>query len=274
LDVVETPFTGGRSGSPNSAGIVTTSGEDEGEEPGEIFLDPGQVEPTVDIDSETLVTTVSTTSFSTLPLEALQMIFDPQNWTRSPFWKSSVRVVRGAQGFELSPVDLGTPWPTDVRSWCFEHVRWEWNDSSLAEFQNFLNITFEEFEVKVGREQRKGIQVNYSLHSCQGSLFLARFSPQGVNVDHGFLRATPVTLERLTAEEEFATVPGFKIETLKRIRFSEIEDKRTSFQGIPGTSSLISFLAPASMKLWMKSLIESIYEEEKRQGVALPQETS
>lgn len=227
-------------------------------------LDGEEEESTLEFDSNTLVTTVNTTNYSPLDFDTIKQILDPQNWRRSPFWKASDRVVRGGRGFQLAPLPIGTPWPENEQAWCFEHVRWEWNLDSIAEFQNFLNISFTEFTPKEEDPSRKGIFLRFSLHSCQGSLLYARLSQRGVDVDNGFLKATPTLV---TVNGDPTPVPGFKIETRKRIRFSEIEDKRISFQGMPGMAALISFLAPASVKLWMESLVQGISDEEmKRVG--------
>jgi len=226
----------------------------------------GDIQVWTDFDEETLTTTVQVTAYSSAKdpqalFASLRRLSDPQSWSADPhsFWRFSNREVPLPGGiFKEEPQESGDSW----QGYLYEHVVWNWNERSIAAFQNYLNIDF-----KVDPEQLR-IDLAFSLHSCQGSLLFARVSASGVDVDHGFLSIEPVELRERVQPHSLTPaverpVQGFRITTQKVLRFSNLQDRRHPYQGLPGSGSALSYMAPASVSLWLRALMAGIYEEEK-----------
>ncbi|SEM26309.1 hypothetical protein SAMN05444354_1147 [Stigmatella aurantiaca] len=215
--------------------------------------------PQATIDLETLVTTVQDSALSELDFDKLVSVLDPREWKQSKFWRRSDRVTI-LPGQSTSQVIIDTP--PSGSSWSgnlYEYVEWNWNVYSISAFQVYLNIQFEVMPEPKGQRE---INMDFSLHSCRGSMLYARVADTGVDVDSGFVHVT----ERL---------PGkFIINAEKRIRYSNIVDSRSALQGFPGGGMLLSLLAPAVVGLWMHELIAHIYSRERMVNLHLQSESS
>jgi hypothetical protein len=196
------------------------------------------------LDLESLTTTVRIRAPSLRDFKDLRRVLDPRSWDESPFWPEAYQVELSPDRREFAKVKTvevpGEPWHGHL----FEHVEWNWNLQTLASFRNFLNISFNVSEAP----QR--IRLDFSLYACEGSQLLLREARNGIDVDRGFMNVDHVSTPQATF---------FRIDTQKAIRFSDILDRRTPFEGPVGSGQILSLLAPAVVGLWMHDLVSSLY---------------
>lgn len=195
------------------------------------------------LDLETLTTTVSIQAPSQRDFNDLRRALDPRNWDASPFWPESYAVELSSDGAEFQQVLLKQPLGESWQGHLFEHVEWNWNTTSISSFRNFLNIAYEV------SEQPQQIRLTFSLYSCEGSTLFIREARNGVDVDHGFVNVDPVN----------APPGGFRIDTRKILRFSDILERHSPLEGPVGSGQILSFMAPAVVGLWMHDLLSSLY---------------
>ena len=129
----------------------------------------------------------------------------------------------------------------------FEHVEWNWNVSTVASFQNYLNI---KYEVDAANQR---LRLDFALFSCEGSqLYLLEQRRRGIDVDSGFQCVAPAP---------GSNPPGgpFRLRTVKNIRYTDLLDRQTPGQGPAGAGQFLSYLAPAVVGLWMNDLLRQLY---------------
>ncbi|MCP3144098.1 hypothetical protein [Pyxidicoccus xibeiensis] len=228
---------------------------------------PGGVVPQAEteFDPETLTTRVTVTATTAISdMDELRDLVEPQNWTRSMFWEESYRVKRSGFGFIPVSNDSAHSW----QSYLYEHVVWNWNDVALSRFKNYLRVNF--------KTEKLGIFMRFGLHSCWRSRLLGVELPGGIDADNGYLNAirTPVALppKREASARAQLPPPGFTVVTSKVLRFSEVAERSTPFQGVPGTGMLLSLLTPALLTLWMRELMMGLYRTEQRRKGITPEQ--
>jgi hypothetical protein len=189
--------------------------------------------PFVDIafDPRTLVTTGRLQLIVSRPVCELAVEADPQKWSSSPFFESSYKINKRDEGYELdrhSPTP-GTSWSGHL----FEHFRWNLGAAKLARIINILNI---EYVVEQHR-----IDLRYSLHRpLSGNVWFSP-TPIGVDVDHGYFRATE-------------TASGIHLDAVKSMRFVELESRANPVSNRRRASDLLNRCAPGALEHWLRQV--------------------
>lgn len=204
------------------------------------------------LDLRTLATTVDISSTTNLDFGELTRRLDPQNWKESPFWLESARVrldkENGRFVKEPPPTSAATPgW----EGFFFEHVEWNWNLSTVSSFRNYLRINY------IVNPATKMLQLTFSLYSCDSSQIFALVNRGGVDIDWGFQQLSPFSVEG---------TKGHSLKTQKNIRFADLLERRTPYEGAPGRGQILSYLAPAIVGLWMNDLLKNLHSPAPLKG--------
>lgn len=213
------------------------------------------------LNLETLVTTVTVSSLSTLSFEKLASFVDPQNWhLNSSCWAQSYKVRENSSGRPLLEKDPSPTSPNGWQGYLYEHVVCDWNTYTFSEFENYLRINF-----TVDRDSTSPkILLKFSLYSCLGSRFGGLVMQSGVDVDYGSIEVKPWKPKPKAANEATAQTT-FQIVATKNIRFSDLLNRRIPGQGDLGAGLILAHMSPASVGLWMSELINvSLYSGEAR----------
>ncbi|APR87076.1 hypothetical protein A7982_12425 [Minicystis rosea] len=191
------------------------------------------------LDIRTMQTTVEVATEGSGDFQRLAEWMDPRSWQSSPFWIASRKVIEVGGRFVPDPHQppLGQSW----EGYFYEYIRWAVNESVISAFQCYLDVDFQVDAV------RRRVELSFSLHSCAGSMLLARIAEGGVEIDSGGSTAAPIGRPRS---------PGrYEVSSLKRIRYSDRLTRSTPNQGGDGAGQTLNYMAPAVVALWMNDLV-------------------
>ncbi len=194
------------------------------------------------LNLDSLVTTVTVSTSSTLDFERICWLSDPRTWSaQSAFWVASqqVELVKG-RFVPVENPDYGSSWNGHL----YEFAEWNWNTASISAVQNYLNIDFRQHRWTQDGDELGLVWMGFSLYACQGSMMLTRLASNGVDVDRGFLAV-------LYLHPKGAPEPMAVALVQKNVRFSDTLTRRTSHQGLAGAGQTMSYMAPAVVGLWM-----------------------
>jgi hypothetical protein len=191
----------------------------------------GEGAPRIDIevDRQTRVTSGRIRGHSRRSLASLVEESDPQQWSRSRFFRQSYKVLEEGGHYlpDPSPPPVGRSW----RGHLFEEFEWQLGPLRVCRFQNILNIDYQ--------VQDERIRLDYSLRRpLQGVVWFSS-TPVGVDVDCGYLEVTP-------------TASGSSFDIVKKIRFIELERARPVRRGGRLVSAFLNQCAGPTLRYWLR----------------------
>jgi hypothetical protein len=109
--------------------------------------------------------------------------------------------------------------------------------------------------------------MNFRLHSSRGSALPGLVSASGIDVDNGELTATPLwAVVRSSgdtgSESGTQRLPVYFVKSKKCIRFTDLLAEQPVISNVLGRG-LLNLLTPALLALWMRELIDTLYDREQ-----------
>jgi len=197
----------------------------------------------VDFDVNTLVTTVTVSIDVNRPFSELAAVMNPLSWAKlGPDYFVHSYKAKVAAG-EVEYGDDGDPKPADspANPWdgwnglLFEQFQWNWNEASMCQFRNLLNIQY------VVDPNQQSLDLQYSL--CQSLDSTVGFDVQagGIDVDSGCATATPSPGK-----------PGWwTITAKKHLRFTDRTPDDVGLEVPVDLGMALNYLAPATLGMFL-----------------------
>jgi hypothetical protein len=199
----------------------------------------------VHLDPMSMITTARVEVRVHRPVAELVSLIQPESWVRSKYFRRVYRVRRAENGAPVpSDNPHGEPFerdtsPSTPENWTalyYEHVQAGATLRGSVEFQNLLDIEFEQVE---GRAELK-----FSLDQCLASRWGSLRRSGGLDVDRGYTR-----VER---QHEDITY----VDAMKSVRYTPFaRSEFTTLQALGVSPHIVNHLAPAFLERWMEQLV-------------------
>jgi hypothetical protein len=186
---------------------------------------------TAAFDPRTRVATGVLRAMAKAPLTRLARTLDPQNWSTSPFFLETRKVVRTPRGYERDPAPppLGLGW----RGLLFERFLWQVGPLHVCRFTNVLNVDY-----RVGE---KRLNLTYSMHCPLGGNVWFSPTPLGLDVDSGYLHAG-------------AGPDGVEITLLKKVRMVELGEPSRAESHTSVFREILNNSLPGALRYWLATV--------------------
>lgn len=197
----------------------------------------------VDFDVNTLVSTATVQIVVERPFADLAQVMDPRSWEAlgPDYFRHSYKARQTATGKiryigdepEPDPAGKTTPPGTTWQGVLFEQFQWNWNEATLSEFRNLLNIDYEAV-------QDREITLKYNLSQSIDSTVGYDVQQGGIDVDSGTATARPS-----------GTPNSWLVTASKSIRFTDRTPGNIGLEVPFDLGMALNFIAPSILGIFL-----------------------